>query len=977
MDLTRLRRKLGAALLLCAGLLGGAELEAQTPYSIQGTAVDATSRQPLPGVSVALRGQAARTVTDNGGRFTLSAAVPAGSYSVVFTQVGRAEAVRAVTLGDSRSVQLGATPLTESALQLEALVVTGSGVETERKAIGNAVSTVSAEQLAGSGAQNIDAALSGKIAGAQVNLTSGTPGAGASVRLRGTSSIIGGAEPLYIVDGVIVDNSSDELINFGYRSNPTNRIADLNPNDIERVEVLKGAAAAALYGSRANNGVIQIFTRRGRAGRPQVSVGQRVGRSELTRRLNFNDHPFNEAGAPVQRFDNQDLIFRDAYTVETNASVSGGSEGTQYFLSADYADQEGIMEGSDFQKIGVRLNLDQTVGRWLRLSGGANYVTSSASLVTNGEQGVGGLLTSIVFTPTDVDLAAIDPETGRYRNPAFSFPNPLEVLDTWNAPQDVSRFVGSFQARATPLEGGSLEYRLGYDTYSQETSLFIPRGSAVAGFPLGNAQAVLRDQYLLNNDLVGNYRFGLGGLELTSTAGVNHTYTRTGNVLSTASDLTLTTELVRGAQTTTSQNRFETATLGIFGQQQIGWRDRLYLTGALRADAASTFGADERWQLYPKVSGSYLVSEEPFWENSVLGRWFDSFRVRAALGYAGSQPGGAYDRFSLYNQAVNVTRQGLVHARRAGNPSLKPERQREVEAGFDASFLDERLGLTFTYYDQYVTDLLLPRPFVPSSGYFDVLDNVGELSNKGMELEVRSTNFDRPSFGWNTTFIYSHNRNKVEKLAGGAFASTSGYPTRVAEGYALGEFWMPTYRRDEAGNIVLNDAGNPLPSLAPEFVGSPWPDFNASLTNEFRVGSRVTAGFQLDGAFGQQVWNQTRRIMDRFQAGELYERQLRGEVTNAYRLAYFAIQSEYLEDGSYVKLREASLRYNAGRGLAGAIGASELQLELIGRNLHTWTEYTGYDPEINLFGAATAARGIDFAVYPVPRTVTLGVRVTY
>ncbi|MBD0321108.1 MAG: TonB-dependent receptor plug domain-containing protein, partial [Gemmatimonadetes bacterium] len=450
MPLTRLRRVAGAALLLGAGMIPRAELEAQAPYSIQGTVVDATTRQPLAGASVAIRNQNTRTVSDNAGRYSLSAPLPSGSYTVVFNLVGRAEATRPVTLGEGRTVQLGTVALTESALQLDALVVTGSGVETERRAIGNAVSTVSAEQIAGAGAQNIDAALSGKIAGAQVNLTSGTPGAGASVRLRGTSSIIGGAEPLYIVDGVIIDNSSDQLINFGYRSNPTNRLADLNPNDIERVEVLKGAAAAALYGSRANNGVIQIFTRRGRAGRPQITVGQRVGRSDLTRRLAFNDYPLNEQGQPVQRFDNQDLIFRDAYTTETNASVSGGSEGTQYFMSADYSNQDGIMRGSDFERIGVRGNLDQSVGRWLRLSGGANYITSSASLVTNGEQGTGGLLTSILFTPTDVDLAAIDPETGRYRNSAFAgaFPNPLEVIDTWRAPQDVSRFVGSFQARA-------------------------------------------------------------------------------------------------------------------------------------------------------------------------------------------------------------------------------------------------------------------------------------------------------------------------------------------------------------------------------------------------------------------------------------------------------------------------------------------------------------------------------------------------
>lgn len=978
MYLSRLRRMLGATLLLCTGLWAGAvEVEAQdAPYSIQGTVVDATTRQPLAGVVVTLRDFNTRTATDNAGRYTLPAAVPAGTYTLVFNQVGRAAASREVTLGADRTVQLGATSLQETAVQLDALVVTGTGVAVERKAIGNSVATVSGAQIAEAGTPSIDAALSGKVAGAQISLTSGTPGAGASVRLRGTSSIIGGAEPLYIVDGVIIDNSADQIINFGYRSNPTNRLADLNPNDIERVEILKGAAAAALYGSRANNGVVQIFTRRGQLGAPRITVEQRVGRSELARRLDFNDFPFDAAGDPVQRFDNQDLLFRDAYTTDTNVSVSGGSEGTQYYLSGDYTSQDGIMRGSDFEKLGVRLNLDQSIGSWLRLSAGANYVNSNASLVTNGEQGTGGLLTAIVFTPTDIDLAARDPETGRFINNAFVFPNPLEVVETWRAPQEVSRFVGSFQAKATPVEGGSLEYRLGYDTYTQETSLFIPRGSVAAGAALGSATTVVRGQYLINNDLIGNYSFDLGGLQLTSTAGLNHTYAQTENVLATARDLVLTTDLVRGAVTTGSQNLFENATFGVFGQQQVGWRERVFLTGALRADASSTFGADERWQLYPKLSASYLISDEPFWQDAAVGRWFDSFRLRAALGFAGNQPGGAYDRFSLFQQATNINRLGLVHSSRAGNPELKPERQREVEVGFDASVLNERLGLSFTYYDQYVEDLLLPRPFTPSTGFFDVLDNVGELSNRGVEIELRSVNFDRPSFGWNTTLTYSHNRNRVEELAGGSFASTSGYPTRVAEGHPLGVFWMPTYRRDAQGNIVLNADGNPVAS-SPEFVGSPWPDFNAALGNEFRIGNRWTANFLLDGAFGQQVWNQTRRIMDRFMAGPLYERQLRGEVTNAYRLAYFTIQSEYLEDGSYVKLREAALRYQGGRALARAVGADAVSLELIGRNLYTWTEYTGYDPEINLFGAHTAARGIDFAIYPVPRTVSLGVRVTY
>ncbi|HEX7239351.1 MAG TPA: SusC/RagA family TonB-linked outer membrane protein [Longimicrobiaceae bacterium] len=978
---TRLRRTLGAALLLCAGLLAGREAEAQgTAYTIRGSVVDATSR-PVAGATVTLRNTQARTATDAQGRYTLVARVASGAYTLQLSALGRAEATRPVTLGADAAVEVGPVTLQTSALELEGIVVTGTGAPTARRAVGNTVATVSGEQVAEAGAISIDAALAGKIPGAQVMSNAGQPGGGASVRLRGTSSITGGAEPLYIIDGVIVDNSSDDLgINFGSRAAPTNRVADLNPNDIERVEVLKGAAAAALYGSRANNGVIQIFTKRGRSGGLDITAETRSSLGQLPRHLGFNMHPTDAAGRPVQRFDNESLIFRDAWSTDSYVSLSGGAERTHFFLSGGYTRQNGIMKGSDHSKINVRLNLDQELAGWLKISGGANYVSSNTGLVINGEQGVGGLLTAVVFTPTTVDFSARDPETGRFVTRQTTFPNPLEVIEDWSAPQEVSRFVGSFGASATPTANSTLEYRLGYDTYNMETRLYIPRGTP-ADLD-GGTQASLRDQYLINNDLVGSYILDVGSaLQLTTTAGMNHTYTRTENLSASASDLSPFTELVRGAIQTASQNRFETATLGYFGQVQAGVNDRLFLTGALRWDASSTFGPEERWQSYPKLSASYVLSEEGFWQNSGLGGWFTNLRLRAAMGYAGNQPptGSAYARFPLYTGVVGINRLGLVHLGTAGNPSLKPERQREVEAGFDAGFFDERVGVSFSYYNQYVTDLLLSRPFAPSTGYDDVLANVGELSNRGIELQVNTVNVDRDRFNWSSTVNFSRNRNRVEKLASGDFGDPGSYINYVAQGEPLGVFRTFDYARDASGNIQYDAAGLPVRAAAVSIVGDPNPDYLASLRNEFRVGRRLHASFLLDGVFGHDIWNQTQRIMDGSARAnsKLWERELRGEVPAGFANRKSLIAGAYVEDGTFVKLREAVLRYDLAGGLTRRLGVEGLQLELAGRNLHTWTDYSGYDPEINMFGTATVARGTDFAVYPNPRTFSLGVRVNY
>ncbi len=982
------------ALLIGVLVLAAAPASAQTTtYTITGRVLDETSGAPLTGVQVVVRETRFGGLTNADGRYSIVAQLAAGTYTVEGQMIGRQTVTQVVTLGTQNVVTVPDMTMRSVALSLEEVVVTGTAAPTARRAIGNAVSSVTAEQIQDATATTIDQALQGKIAGATITSNTGTPGGGVSVRLRGTSSLVAGAEPLYIVDGVVIDNNADQQVNLGYRSNASNRLADLDPDDIERVEVLKGAAAAALYGSRANNGVVQIFTKRGKAGINRVVASTRMTRSDLEHRLDFALTPLRIITCPVgqtgvctepaQRYDHQDLIFRKPWSNDTYLSVSGGSENTQYYLSGNLVNENGIMEGSDHGKLNVRMNLDQRVADWLNLSAGANYIRARNNLVINGEQGSGGLLTAIVFAPTTLNIAERDPETGRLVNlNAGTFPNPLHVLEEWRTPQEINRFVGSFQARANPFSTLRLEYRLGYDQYSMETMLFIPRGVPSIAAGLGRAESYNRRNVMVNNDVVASYDFGSDNVRLTTSAGMNHTYQELDQLNATAQDLVPLTELVRGAVQTASQANIELLTLGFFGQQQAAFGNRLYLTGSLRFDASSTFGKDERWQLYPKVSGSWVLSEEDFIKNSLP--WFSQLRVRGAFGYAGNQPplAHAYTRVTRFGSINNINRLGLVPLASPGNPNLKPERQREWEAGFDAEVLNGRLGAAFTYYNQYVTDLLLTRPFAPSSGYVNVLDNIGELSNKGIELELSSINIDKPNFTWQTRLIYSRNKNKVEKLEVAPF--TAGYTNLVMEGQPVGVHFMPAFMRDANGNIVTDEIGprlentpGPIPTSNSRIVGNPWPSWTGSLFNQFTFGKNWSASFLLDGSFGAELWNQTQRIMDGLQAGPLYDKVLRGEWTPEQLARHRSIWEAYLEDASFIKVRDVTVRYTTDGSFLRHIGASRMDLELVGRNLKTFTDYSGYDPEINMFGLSTVERGTDFAVYPNARTIGFGVRLTY
>ena len=956
---------------------------AQATSTVRGRTIDSRTGTAIPAAQVSVEGTGLGASTDAAGAFTI-AGVPDGSRTLIARRIGYAPQRKQITVG------AGMTDVTFSlevtANTLEQVVVTGTATPTTVRALGTSIASVDNSQIAEARSVTVDQALQGKIAGAQITQNSGSPGGGGlSVRLRGTGSIISGSEPLYIVDGVIVDNSSDQLIDFGARSNVQNRLADLDPNDIDRIEIVRGAAAAALYGSRANNGVVQIFTKRGVAGAPRITFGTRYTSEHLAKRLALNLAPLDAAGKPVTRYDYQDEIFRTGSLKEMNISAEGGSDRTTYYAGASYSGEDGIIKASSAIRRSARVNLSQKVFNPLKLNIGANYVRSEAEFEPNGESGT-GVITALLFTPTTFSFF---PVNGVYPQAptGAGFANPLAVIDTWKAPQTTDRFIGNISTVYTPSPKLIAQYTLGYDGYQLEADQLIPRGT-IASEPTGRSIAIIRNSRIVNNDGVATYTTKPSDdLEFGSSVGFNYTTQFISTTSATARDLLPTGELVSaGAIPTAGQSRFDLVTLGFYGQQTMAWRDRLYLTGALRRDASSTFGTGDRWQWYPKLSASYVISDEPWFNGSAIGRGFNSLRLRGALGYAGNQPSiaNAYASLDTYVKRVNNDHVGVVNSLVLGNDALRPERQREYEFGADMGFWDDRINLEATAYSKKVTDALLSRPLPTSSGYTTKLDNIGEISNKGFELLARTRNIDRANLRWTSTVTYSRNRNKLDKLIGAPF--TLGYANRVEQGQPIGYFYSELPEKNSAGGDSIGADGlivrSPVATRVSGKVGDPNPKWLGSFLNEIQIGKRIQLRALLDGSFGGDVLNFTKRTLDTF--GTSAEAALEflpvgdpNRVAPGYARSKRFFYGYYAEDGTYVKLREVSVTFDLAPNLARVVKAAGLAVTFSGRNLHTWTDYTGFDPEMNLFGQLTVERGNDFGTYPIPRQYSIGLRATY
>ncbi len=958
-------------------------------YSFSGSVTDGGNGQPIPGASVFVENTNFGGVSDFDGNYNFDANLASGDYTLVISYLGYSTKKIKITPTSGSTIENNIS-LNEDLLSLDEVIVTGTTVGVNKRTLGNAISTVRAEDLVNNGATAVDQAISGKITGALVQQNSGDPAGGISIRLRGPSTITGSSDPLYIVDGILISNSSNQLIDLG--GTAQNRLADINPNDVERIEIIKGAAAAAIYGSRASNGVVQIFTKKGKSGAPKFNFSTNVRINELRKKIEYNTTELawvipgniNDLNTvPVTRYDLQNEIFNSGFGLENNLSVSGGNDKTTYYISASQLDNEGIVKNTDFNRIGFKANITQKAFNWLDITAGLNYVRSTSQDIPNG--GIVaqyGAITGFLFGNNSI--SPFPNESGVYPRIGITS-NPLEVVNRFDFGQKVNRFITNVGLNAKITDKLSANYLLGLDYFNQSASAFIPINNTSSN-PNGFARRSDINNFQYNSDLNLTYKTDISEV-ITSTTilGGSWQYEEFDRISISADILPPIVETAAtGGILAQGESRSQISYWGTFIQQSFSFKDKLYINGALRMDGASTFGVDQRNQLYSKASISYVMSEEGFWKDT-FGDAFNTFKLRSSWGQAGNLTAlSAFQRFTLLNPSAFNGVTSLIPSTQEGDLNIAPERQDELEVGLDAGFLNNRVGIEFTYYKQKVTDLLLPRELAPSTGFGNRIENVGNLENRGLELLLRATPLKSKDFSWDVTATYSSNENEVTKVAGGGQLVLDGsFATNwVIEGEPLGVFFRQFYARDAEGNIALNAQGLPFRGTNPDgssskVVGDPNPEWFGSLINEFTY-KNFSFRIQFDAVQGFDVFNWNRRLLDNpvfgggFNAGQaLLENIPKGLGSTSGNANIF---EEFVEDGSFVKLRELAINYNLKSPFK---NVNNIQFSLVGRNLISWDDYSGWDPEINTAGQSNGVRGFDFGGVPIPRTYQFGINVSF
>ncbi len=989
-------------------------------YVITGKVTEDATKASIPGAGVKVQGTNFAVAANSDGSYSLAANLAPGNYQIAVTFIGYKTSTKQVTLGDNTNVTADFS-LSQDAMGLDEVIVTGTSQGTTRKSLGSYVSSVKAEDLNKAPSGNVLAALQGKTAGAQVSQNSGDPAGGISVKLRGTSSVNSSTDPLYIIDGVVVNNSTTRVTNASSNYDGgtfvgnigQNRMVDINPADIERIEVLNGAAAAAIYGSRANAGVIQIFTKKGVAGKTQVSFNSSLTISELRKKVEVNQSPVKFGGSvdaftqdviatvgtppalltnttAVTRYDYQDYIFRTAVGTDNNLSISGGNENTKIYTSFGYFNNQGIVKNTDFTRYNFRTNLDQKINNWATLSAGVNYIKSTANEKPDG-QSFFSPMNSVTIIGNFHDIWRRDAAGNLMAVGERGRVNPISVIEDIKQQQNVSRIISNATLKLYPVKNLTFDLTFGVDNSAQGGTTFIPPytynvntafyggGTDMTASQNGYASAATSNTFMYNNEFNATYQANLTDkIGSTTQVGYSYQYEKNNYGLLQGRGLVPGISTVNGAATQLNSvdSRSEFSISGAYLQQSFKYNDQLFLTGAMRVDESSVFGQENRTQTYFKASLSYVLSSTEYWKNFKWSSWWNTFKLRAAYGESGNLTGlGAYDRINAYSGSAFVTVNSLSPSFRLANEGVKPERQRELEVGTDLGFFNNRLNLSFNYYDKKVSDLLFEQAIAPTSGYTSYLTNIGDLRNKGIELVLSGSPIKTNNFEWSSSFIFNRNRNKVEGIGGTRLLTTNaGAPVAIIDGQPIGVFYGTYFARSADGSLINNSAGIPTQATSPlrKVLGDPNPDYTWTFVNDFNY-KKFGLHVQLDASHGADVWNADWRTRQGVGNGKVAEQEQMGLLPRGYVAGVYAIEEWRIDDGSFVKLREVSLSYNIGK----VKSISNMTVVLSGRNLISWDNYKGYDPEVNAGGQSTILRNIDFGAVPIPRTFTLGLRVKF
>ncbi|MEJ2186775.1 MAG: SusC/RagA family TonB-linked outer membrane protein [Gemmatimonadota bacterium] len=1040
---------------------------AQEAATITGRVVDQDG-VPLGSAQVVVDGLNLGTLTNAQGRYLIN--VPAARAT------GQEARVRAVLIGyrtQEQTVVLRPGTITANftlsvdPLMLDALVVTGVGQATTRERLGVAISSVESQSLDRVPEQNVVTSLAGKAPGVEIVSSSGDPGAATFIRIRGVNTLESSGQPLFVVDGIPVNNSENflpESVQYGANSdlaataNP-NRLADLNPQDIESIQILKGAAASAIYGARAANGVVLITTKSGEPGSfnatltttmafDQVNQGIPLQRmyGQGTGGVSYtatDDFPSNlrSWGPEVpfsQTYDHWGELFETGRRYDTNLSLSGATDRMNYYLSLGRSNHNGVVVGNNdrFDKTMGRLKATYQVTDKLTVTGNIAYTQSAGSFIQKGSN-LSGLLLGGARTPPDFNNSPYLTPEGYHRS--FTNPDPQSMYDWWifdnplwtinknRNTSDVARTIGSLTVDYAPFRWLKAAYTLGSDYSNDDRMEVLPIGNYtwVGGF-LGKASFVDRQ---VNQTLTATASRQLTDwIGSTFTAGYERNVRKFSRFY--VEGLDFVAPDIYSLDNTVTRQPDEVRSLihseSYFGQLQFELLDQLFVTGALRNDGFSTFGRSNPRHWYPKASAAWEFTKSLGLGNNDL---LSYGKLRVAWGQAGNEP-PVYGTIGGYTAAdigdagwnpifktVYAGRGGLYTSFTKEQPDLKPERTSEIELGFDLSLLNNRVGLNATYYNDHTVDGILRNQLAPSTGYGLQLQNEAEFRNRGVELAAEVRAIQTRDFSWTVHANWSTNDNRVldlggsefVQLAGGAFTGAVPYAVlgerigvlRGNDFYRCGNDNLPANVQTACqgaprGAVYIGDQGYPVLDPTQRVIADPQPDWLGTVGSSFQLFNNVELYAQVDIKKGGDLWNGTRGAL--YSYGTHKDTEVRGlqatygdfegvpvvgpgaNTVVAFDESWFnglgggfgPVGAQFIEDGGYVKLREVAVAFTVPSAFSQSLGLSNINVRLSGRNLVTWTKYTGIDPETNLQGTS-ATRGYDYFNNPQTRQFILSV----
>ncbi|MFK8303128.1 SusC/RagA family TonB-linked outer membrane protein [Capnocytophaga stomatis] len=971
-----------------------ASLEAQNILQVTGTVSD-DSGMPLPGVSVIVKGTTKGTSTDFNGKFELKD-IPQGA-TLEFSFIGFKTIDVRVT-GNTVNVKMQ-----EETEELDEIVVIGYG--TQKKGdVTTAITSVSTKDIDQRPVTSAAQAIQGRAAGVQVVQPSGAPGAGLSVRIRGNTSISASNDPLYVVDGV-----------------PVQDINNIAPTDIQDMQILKDASSSAIYGSRAANGVVLITTKQGKGGEAKVSINSYIGMSNIANKIeSLNYAQYKElmdetkaATIPAGLTDVTDWnkeTYRTGFNRNYQVSVSDANERTNYYLSAGYTKDDGIIRSSFFERYNVRLNLENKTKKWLTLGANVSYSDYSSNNIISGQgSNRAGVVLSVINTPTYAPIWSDNPK--QYYNNFYgvNITHPVENISR-NADNSTNnnRFVGSGSATIHFTDALKFKSTFAIDRLAHKhTSWLDPEATAWGRQNFGNASDVRSNVTLLTFDnlLTFDKNFGKHSLSLLAgTSGTTSKYDESeirGSHYA-SSDIKTLNAANKIDPNSTKTYASQWAMMSYLGRISYNYDGKYLLTANFRADGSSKLAPGKRWGYFPSISVGWRLSKENFLSDVA---WLSDLKIRGGWGQVGNQAGiGPYGHLLLYSIARkdwwdsnNTNALVTISPTSFSNPDLTWETTTQSNIGIDIALFNNRLALTADAYLKRTTDLLMNVPLPATSPYPFVYRNEGEMTNKGLEFGINSRNFVGEDFNWNTAFNISFNRNKLEKLTlqkvyyyARTSERTNEYVVRMQEGMPLGQFWgrISEGVNPDTGDIVYRDVngdGN-VDSSDKTFIGDPNPDFTFGLTNDFTY-KNFSLNIFLQGSYGNDIYNASRIEMEGMYDGKnqstavINRWRTPGQITDIPRAVrgtnnIFA-SSRWVEDGSYLRVKSVTLSYNVPVQSLEKLGIRKIQPYFTAQNLLTFTNYKGFDPEVNQFTGNQPIFGIDWGTYPQTKTFIFGLNVEF